>query len=471
MADFLTFTSEQIAASPPLDPVFEHMLRSSFVHENVITAIRVQKIRNAATFAAMDSTAEDLKETCKEAFGIDPSKYGISHKVEWANVHNAWLASKVNVEVKTKVEAVTRAHGQPITLLTADWASLIVQFKTQYGMSIHDAKLPAQSYYESFEERLHNGIIEAETLAHVVSLADEREQIASKPEPPFQMGMHLDATLSLQTKKKYMSTMPTNTESLRTKYRIMTNLWLLAQLRQPGRPLYADLTKDTFNDFLEELLSDDNFLMNRKIDNEVWAAPQWAHCMEYEFQLRRDAMKLCREQGYGIQAALWATYQNQEHRMKHWVTLLSVANNRSESSCVKEMEQMRKQMAHMAQLLKTRSRSPRKISNQGKGSKPALALTNTPSASSSKGKSGHGKGDKGKKGGKGKGKGPKPPFYELITRLGHAVLHKDNTVPPGFCFPFQADTCKKANCDRIHSCAGCNKTNVPYGRCLCLSHL
>ena len=233
MADFLTFTSEQIAASPPLDPVFEHMLRSSFVHENVITAIRVQKIRNAATFAAMDSTAEDLKETCKEAFGIDPSKYGISHKVEWANVHNAWLASKVNVEVKTKVEAVTRAHGQPITLLTADWASLIVQFKTQYGMSIHDAKPPAQSYYESFEERLHNGIIEAETLAHVVSLADEREQIASKPEPPFQMGMHLDATLSLQTKKKYMSTMPTNTESLRTKYRIMTNLWLLAQLRQP----------------------------------------------------------------------------------------------------------------------------------------------------------------------------------------------------------------------------------------------
>ena len=41
-------------------------------------------------------------------------------------------------------------------------------------------------------------------------------------------------------------------------------------------------------------------------------------------------MKLCREQGYSIQAALWATYRNQEHRMKHWVTLLSIANSRSE---------------------------------------------------------------------------------------------------------------------------------------------
>ena len=56
-------------------------------------------------------------------------------------------------------------------------------------MSIHDAKLPALSFYESFEERLHDGIVEAETLAHVVSLAGERAQIASKPEPPFQMGM------------------------------------------------------------------------------------------------------------------------------------------------------------------------------------------------------------------------------------------------------------------------------------------
>ena len=58
--------------------------------------------------------------------------------------------------------------------------------------------------------------------------------------------------------------MPTDPESLRTKYRVMTNIWLLAQLRQPGRQLYADLTKDTFNDFLEELLSTDTDFLDRK---------------------------------------------------------------------------------------------------------------------------------------------------------------------------------------------------------------
>ena len=156
--------------------------------------------------------------------------------------------------------------------------------------------MPAQSYHEWLEERLHNGVLEAGTLAHVVSQEEEREQMASKPEPPTQMGLHLDSTLTLQTKKRYLSRMPTDPESLRTKYRLMTNLWLLAQLRQPGHQLYADLTKDTFNDFFEELVSTDNVLMKRQIEGETWAAPIWTHCMEYEFQLRREAMQRTRVQ-------------------------------------------------------------------------------------------------------------------------------------------------------------------------------
>ena len=142
---------------------------------------------------------------------------------------------------------------------------MLFQFKTQCGLNIHEAKLPLQSYYESFEERLHNGVIEAETLAHVVSLEEERERMASKPEPPTQMGLHLDSTLSLQTQKRYLSRMPTDSESLRTKYRVMTNLWLLAQLRQPDHQPYADLSKDTFGGILEELLSTDHFLLKRDL--------------------------------------------------------------------------------------------------------------------------------------------------------------------------------------------------------------
>ena len=63
----------------------------------------------------------------------------------------------------------------------------------------------------------------------------------------------------------------------------MTILRLFAQIRQTSRELQADLTKGTWDDFLEELLSEENSLMNRQVDDEAWAAPQWARCMEYEF--------------------------------------------------------------------------------------------------------------------------------------------------------------------------------------------
>ena len=49
-----------------------------------------------------------------------------------------------------------------------------------------------------------------------------------------------------------MSTVPASTEELRDKYAIMTHMWLLAAMRQPGRTLYQDLTPNTWSEFLSE---------------------------------------------------------------------------------------------------------------------------------------------------------------------------------------------------------------------------
>ena len=130
---------EQIAATPQLEPSFEMTLRAADISEEVITGFRVHRMKNAANFAAMDTTPEEPKDTVRDAFGVDTTKYGLPHKVEWANIHNAWLAAKVNLEVETRVDAIARAHKQPIQDLTRDWASMLFQFKTQYGLNIHEA--------------------------------------------------------------------------------------------------------------------------------------------------------------------------------------------------------------------------------------------------------------------------------------------------------------------------------------------
>ena len=221
-----------------------------------------------------------------------------------------WNQAKLQSEAKQKVDAVTRAHGEPITMLACDWVSLMNQFKSKYIMQIHETRLPAQSYFEAYEEKLQDGLLYPETLARVISLAEENKQKSLKPEMSRQMGLHLDNTLTIQTKRRFISSMPGTIEELRNKYQVMTHMWLLAQMRQPTRPIYSDLKESTFTKLLDELLSEKNFLLEREIAGCKMVVPEWAHCLEYEFQIRKEALRLVREEGQSIEKALWTAYQN-----------------------------------------------------------------------------------------------------------------------------------------------------------------
>ena len=114
-------------------------------------------------------------------------------------------------------------------MLEGDWASLIRAFKIKYGKTIHPSRLPAQSCYESHEEKLANTTWKAEELTHVVSLQEEEKQKALRPERARSVGIHLESSLSIQTERRCMSKMPANIEELRAKYKVMANMFLLAK--------------------------------------------------------------------------------------------------------------------------------------------------------------------------------------------------------------------------------------------------
>ena len=62
--------------------------------------------------------------------------------------------------------------------------------------------------------------------------------------------------------------------------------------------MYADLDERTRNTFLEELLNRGNFNFWREIEGSgEMVGPDWDNCLEYEFQLRKEAVRLIREQG------------------------------------------------------------------------------------------------------------------------------------------------------------------------------
>ena len=133
---------------------------------------------------------------------------------------------------KLQTDAVARAHGVPVTLLPCDWTSIIAEFKKKYGNHIADERLPAQSMFEHFSEKLADGTLKAELLSYVISLLEEEQQDARKPDPARQYNLQLDSKLTITTKRRHVSSEPTDEKGLRMKYAVMTNLWLLAQMRQ-----------------------------------------------------------------------------------------------------------------------------------------------------------------------------------------------------------------------------------------------
>ena len=124
-----------------------------------------------------------------------------------------------------------------------------------------------------------------------------KEQKGKRPESARQVETHLDSTLTIQTRRRFVSTAPSKTEELRTKYKVMSNMWLLAQMREPGRKLHEDFDKDTFMDFADKLVSEKNFRCKG-------CNPAVGPLHELRTRTRNEAITLAMEKGYRIKSAL-----------------------------------------------------------------------------------------------------------------------------------------------------------------------
>ena len=251
----------------------------------------------------------------------------------------------------------------------------------------------------------------------------------------------------------------------------MSNCCLLAQMRQPARHLFSDLTVLTFPAFCDELLSDKNFFLEKGFGRHKVIKPEWDLCLGYEMELRRKAIRLTKEHvdPTGDVGRL--------HRLEKWSNFLELESKKGdESSKYSQIASLERRLKQRENRFSQRSRSPRG-KGRGKGSQaqalPAPAQLALPAPVAPQGGQSTGKGSGKNNRRQGKGKHRNTPsgqhiqdFRELIT-LKKAAHPEWFRSPPGVCFSFKQKKCTDAVCTRPHVCVACGGSRL-YGECRCV---
>ena len=250
------------------------------------------------------------------------------------------------------------------------------------------------------------------------------------------------------------------------KYAVLTNLWLLAQMWQPGRSIYKDFNRSTFCDYLDTLLDREMFIFYKEVEGPPLIAPRWFSCLSCELEIRKEAVRLCKEESCGVQYALWSTLKNSEHRMKHWLQLVAIPNSASSSSN-SEMQALKKRGSPILERFGHETDVAVKWSLDACTSLrlPRLLKVRKEAKEATKSKG------KGKSGSSSKAPSTTKDFAYLMNlpvnfrSSFHERFHKRE-----ICFPFQNGTCENGtSCKFAHICVSCGGFK-PYDECKCLTN-
>ena len=327
-------------------------------------------------------------------------------------------------------------------------------------------------------EKLADGTLKAEPLSLVVSLFEEEQQDAKKPDHSRQYNIQLDSPLTITTKRRYQSTEPTDEKGLPLKYAILTNLWLLGQMRQPGRSIYEDFNRTTFVDFLDTLLDRDNFNFHKEVNGRTLISPCWSFCLSYEFELQKEAIRLCKGTSDGCTSCALDCTPQPRASYEHWLQLVAIPNAPSSSSGP-EIQALNKRISDLEER-RDPDRSAEKLTDAA--SDYWSSSTRSPRTFSSRSGTERRERRKGgnnqRKRSKGQGtvgsstssqqSGPKSFEYLMKLRVEFRENFHERFHKKEICFNFQKKSCSHQNCKWAHICVGCGGPK-PYDDCQCLS--
>ena len=291
------------------------MLESKKIPSEVMAKISEHDVTELTTFTHIADSQASLRSWAKEALGLDTAT-APAHATTVAKLVASWEASKKRIAKQDDQEADARASGMPRQTLRGKHLEMRAAYTTKYNNKekLSHGEIPSATYVDSLLDQLEDGELIAEPLTEVTSLEENRDEQA-----PSEIAWGGSCLRLKRTKKEVP--MPTATEGLRHRHRLMSVKWLMVKTKFPSQRKFQDVTENTFPALTNHILGEKVMgLTFKDASGKVVGGPSWFQCMDYEMQIRKMMLELVNLENKGVGEAMKLAINDKDLREMHFST-------------------------------------------------------------------------------------------------------------------------------------------------------
>ena len=299
-----------------LQPDLQYLLESEGVSSANQAAVAEAGYVSVRLFSLAASTVEEAKAWARDALGLDPTT-GSAARLANTMIVAAWEVASTRRVYRNKVEAEATVDQQPKQIPRRTWSQLKATFETNHYVLEEDVT-PSSQYYDYKSEQLESGELVAESLKFMTT-----EKMMEGWDQEASVTFDTKGALKVKRSGNREVALPTTPEELRSRLKVHAHCMLLLKIRSPNTPWLAGLHPYDFDLHVEHVLGEQ--IAGLKIESRAGILrPTLNLVLEYEYQVRKKAIKLVLESGSTYKDALKTARELDSLKTRYFTTPLTV---------------------------------------------------------------------------------------------------------------------------------------------------
>ena len=263
-----------------------------------------QHYRTIRRFSAIADDRPGVRAALEADFQVRPDSAASRARI--AAVVSAWDTAKHYHEEDVKIRQEAKGMGIPRPLPHTDRSAMLRAVEQARGTEIGEKEQPSTEYIAMILEEIEQDEIAAHSLDKVTSKKDSQS---------LQLQSSLDQSGRVRiTRQRQKGKLPTNTEELRQKLRIEANAWLMVASKMRNKAFLQNLEQRHFDRYTDYLLGEKcyNMQIPGPSGEKVPLSPPWHIILDYEFEMRKKAVKTAQKENRPLHEVLREVTENTE---------------------------------------------------------------------------------------------------------------------------------------------------------------